>query len=93
VLEVAVVGDVVAETGFLIDMKDLKAILENVVVSEVDHRHLNLEVPWLEGINPTAENLARVFFERVAPALPAGVSLHHVTVHETERNSATYAAD
>jgi len=93
VLEVAVVGEVDAETGFLIDMKDLKEILEREVVSEVDHRHLNIEVPWLEGINPTAENLARVFFERVAPALPAGVSLHRVTVHETERNSATFAAD
>jgi 6-pyruvoyltetrahydropterin/6-carboxytetrahydropterin synthase len=93
VLEVAVIGEVNAETGFLIDMKDLKEILERVVVSEVDHRHLNLEVPWLEDINPTAENLARIFFERVAPALPPGVSLHRLTVHETERNSATYAAD
>lgn len=93
VLEVAVVGKVDAATGFLIDMKDLKAILEKAVVSEVDHRHLNLEVPWLEGINPTAENLARVFFERVAPALPPEISLQSVTVHETERNSATFAAD
>jgi len=91
VLEVAVRGRVNADTGFLIDMKELKDILKRVIVSEVDHRHLNLEVPWLEGINPTAENLARVFFERLEPTLPEGVELDAVTVHETERNSATFS--
>ena len=92
VLEVAVRGRVNADTGFLIDMKELKDILKRVIVSEVDHRHLNLEVAWLEGINPTAENLARVFFERLEPTLPEGVELDAVTVHETERNSATHTA-
>ena len=90
VFEVAVAGDVDPDTGYLIDMKELKGILDRVVVSEVDHRHLNLEVPWLEGINPTAENLARLFFERVRRELPAGVRLAAVTVHETDRNSATF---
>jgi 6-pyruvoyltetrahydropterin/6-carboxytetrahydropterin synthase len=71
-------------------MKDLKAVLARTVVDHVDHRHLNLEVPWLEGVNPTAENLSRVFFERVAPELPSGVELAALTVHETDRNSATY---
>jgi 6-pyruvoyltetrahydropterin/6-carboxytetrahydropterin synthase len=61
-------------------------------VDHVDHRHLNLEVTWLDGVNPTAENLARVFFERVAPELPEGVRLAELTVHETERNSASYRA-
>jgi 6-pyruvoyltetrahydropterin/6-carboxytetrahydropterin synthase len=90
VLEVAVVGDVDPDTGYLIDMKDLKGILHRSVVNEVDHRHLNLEVPWLEGVIPTAENLARVFFERVRGELPAGVRLAAITVHETDRNSATF---
>ncbi len=92
VLEVAVTGEVDAETGYLIDMKALKSIIHRAIVDQVDHRHLNLEVPWLEGINPTAENLARVFFERLAPDLPAGVELSSMTVHETERNSATYTS-
>ena len=92
VLEVAVRGRVNADTGFLIDMKELKDILKRVIVSQVDHRHLNLEVAWLEEINPTAENLARVFFERLEPTLPEGVELDAVTVHETERNSATHTA-
>jgi 6-pyruvoyltetrahydropterin/6-carboxytetrahydropterin synthase len=90
VLEVSVEGDVDPATGYLIDMKVLKDIVRGTVVDEVDHRHLSIEVPWLSGINTTAENLARAFFERIAPALPGGVRLAAVTVHETERNSASF---
>ena len=91
VIEAAVTGEVDPETGYLIDMKDLKAVLNRAVVSEVDHRHLNIEVDWLSDIIPTAENLAREFFERVAPELPEGVELVSITVHETDRNSATFS--
>ena len=90
VLEVRVRGEVDAETGYLIDMKDLKGVVQDRVINDVDHRHLNLEVPWLDGVIPSAENLARAFFERIAGFLPAGVELDMVTVHETERNSASY---
>lgn len=90
VLEVTVEGEVDADTGYLIDMKDLKEILRTAVVDEVDHRHLNIEVPWLAGIIPSAENLARVFYERVAPMLDQRLLLASVTVHETDRNSASY---
>ena len=84
-------GRVNPDTGYLIDMKDLKGIISRTVVADCDHRHLNIEVPWMAGINPTAENLARIFFQRVEPALPEGVELASLTVHETERNSATYS--
>jgi 6-pyruvoyltetrahydropterin/6-carboxytetrahydropterin synthase len=90
VLEVSVDGEVDPATGYLIDMKVLKDVVRGTVVDEVDHRNLSIEVPWLTGINTTAENLARAFFERIAPALPRGVRLAAVTVHETERNSASY---
>jgi len=90
-LEVSVGGEVDRETGYLIDMKALKDILRRVVVADVDHRHLNLDVPWLAGVNPTAENLARAFFKRIAPELPGGLRLTTVTVHETERNAATWS--
>jgi len=89
-VEVVVEGEVDPETGYLIDMKDLKSILRKKVISEVDHRHLNIEVPWLENIIPTAENLARIFFERVVSELPTDVSLASITVHETNQNSASY---
>ncbi len=90
-LEVTVEGEVDPETGYLIDMKDLKDVLRRTVVDDVDHRHLNLDVAWLAGINPTAENLARLFFERAASALPDGVRLVRMTVHETDRNSASWS--
>jgi len=90
VLEISVEGEVDPETGYLIDMKVLKDIVRRTVVDEVDHRHLSVDVPWLAGFNTTAENLARIFFERIAAALPAGVRLAVVTVHETERNSASF---
>jgi 6-pyruvoyltetrahydropterin/6-carboxytetrahydropterin synthase len=90
VLEVTVEGEVDPDTGYLIDMKDLKEVLRTSVVDEVDHRHLNIEVPWLAGVNPSAENLARVFYERIAPNLDEGLRLASVTVHETDRNSASY---
>lgn len=92
-LEVTVEGPVDPETGYIVDMKRLKAILAEVVVSDVDHRHLNHEVPWLEGIIPTAENLAVAFAGRIAPALPEGVRLVSVSVYETERNCATWRPD
>lgn len=90
VLEVTVGGRVNPETGYLIDMKELKTLIARTVVDEVDHRHLNHEVPWLTGVIPTAENLAEVFFHRIEPALPEGVVLESVTLRETDRNAATY---
>jgi len=90
VLEVSVEGEPDPETGYLIDMKDLKDVIQRTVVADVDHRHLNLEVDWLAGIIPTSENLARVFFKRIDAGLPERVRLAAVTIHETERNSATY---
>jgi 6-pyruvoyltetrahydropterin/6-carboxytetrahydropterin synthase len=89
ILEVTVEGDVDPDSGYLIDMKDLKQVLREAVVDDVDHRHMNFEVPWLSGVIPTAENLARVFFERVDGRLGDGVRLKAVTVHETPRNAAT----
>jgi 6-pyruvoyltetrahydropterin/6-carboxytetrahydropterin synthase len=90
VLEVSVEGEPNLKTGYLIDMKDLKDVIRDRVVNDVDHRHLNIEVEWLAGVNPTSENLARVFFERIESGLPDDTRLAAVTLHETERNSATY---
>jgi 6-pyruvoyltetrahydropterin/6-carboxytetrahydropterin synthase len=91
VLEAEVAGQVDPESGYLIDMKILKGIITRTVIDDVDHRHLNLEVSWLAEVIPTAENLARAFYRRIAPELPEGVRLTRITVHETERNSASYS--
>ena len=90
VLEVTVLGPVDPTTGYLIDMKILKDILRERIIDEVDHRFLNIEVPWLENVIPSAENLAETFFDRITDCLSDNLFLLKVTVHETDRNSATY---
>jgi len=89
-LDVTVEGAIDPETGFVMDLKLLREALEARVVDDVDHRNLNLEVPWLENVNPTTENLAVAIWDRLADAMPAGVLLASVVVHETPRNSVEY---
>ncbi len=57
-LEVTVEGEIDPETGFVMDLKRLKALLGRSVLADLDHANLNLDVPWLDGIIPTTENLA-----------------------------------
>lgn len=89
-LEVTVEGPVDPETGFVMDLKRLKDLVEERVVAEVDHRNLNLEVPWLEGVIPSTENVAVAIWERLVDRLPAGVRLAKVLLQETPRNSVEY---
>lgn len=86
-LEVTVEGPVNQETGMIMDMKALKALIQEVVLDRVDHKHLNLDVPFLRGIIPTAENLAVAFWEVLDPRIPAG-RLYELRLQETERNIA-----
>ena len=90
VLEVTVEGPVSAETGFVMDLRSLKEALQARVVEDVDHRNLNLEVSWLDGIMPSTENFAVAIWDRLAEALPDGVRLHRVFLRETENNSVEY---
>ena len=85
VLEVVVGGEIDQATGYLLDLKHLSEVMSRRVIEEVDHRNLNSDVPWLEGIIPTAENLAVAFWERMRSELPAG-SLRTVRVWETDKN-------
>ena len=92
VLEVSVEGEPNPDTGYLIDMKDLKGIINRTVVADCDHRHLNIEVPWLSGINPTSENLARVFYDRIEVDLPcASKPSNRANSSITERDFLTAA--
>ncbi len=88
-LEVSVRGAVDPETGFVIDLAQLKRIMNERIVDRVDHKHLNEDVDFLRGVNPTAENLAVVFWRELAPWIPAGV-LHCVRVYESDQNYADY---
>jgi len=92
-LEVTVEGEVDPETGYVMDLKRLRAALESRVVEDVDHRNLNLEVEWLAGMNPTTENLVVAIWNRIETHLPDGVRLARVVLHETPRNSVEYTGE
>lgn len=92
-LDVTVEGSIDPETGYVLDLKLLRDVLEARVVQDVDHRNLNLEVPWLQGVNPTTENLVVAIWNRMAGALPEGVRLARLVLHETPRNSVEYTGE
>lgn len=91
-IEVSVRGKIDPETGMVIDLKRLKDIMRDRVVDRVDHTNLNEDVDFLRGVIPTAENLARAFWQQLASALPAG-ELYEVMLQETERNSVRYRGE
>jgi len=91
-LEVSVKGRIDPETGMVIDLKRLKDLMRERVVDRVDHTSLNDDVDFLRGIIPTAENLARAFWQQLAPAVVDG-ELYEVVLQETERNSVRYQGE
>ncbi|MBL9213940.1 MAG: 6-carboxytetrahydropterin synthase [Opitutaceae bacterium] len=89
VLEVTLRGQPDPETGYIMDLGELKRVLQRAVVDPCDHRNLNEEVPFLRGIIPSTENPVIAFWGRIAPRVPAG-SLHRVRLYETPRNFADF---
>lgn len=88
-LDVSVSGEIDPATGFVLDINRLKAIVEERVVRHLDHKNLNLDVPWFREINPTAENIAAVCWRLLAPAV-APAMLVRIRLWETERNYVDY---
>jgi 6-pyruvoyltetrahydropterin/6-carboxytetrahydropterin synthase len=91
-LEITVEGEIDPETGYVMDFGDLKKSVDEAVVRKMDRRHLNYDVPFLAGVNPTAENIAvaiwRQLERRVSPA-----RLVRVSLNETERNRVVYEGE
>lgn len=86
-LEVTVEGEVNEETGEVIPLPTLDEIVDREVFERFDHKHLNEDCPEFEDLIPTSENLARVIFEVLSPALSErGVKLSRVGLHETMKN-------
>jgi 6-pyruvoyltetrahydropterin/6-carboxytetrahydropterin synthase len=82
-LEITVKGEVDSITGFVVDLKQLKEVMEKEVVQAMDHRHLNKEVPEFAKLIPTTENLAIAIWQRLQPKLQVA-KLHRVRVYEAE---------
>ena len=92
-IDVTVEGEVDPETGYVMDLKLLRDLVEERVLADVDHRNLNLQVPWLQGVNPTTENLVVAIWKRIADGLPEGVRLERIVLWETPRNSVEYSGE
>ena len=93
VIEVTVVGETDPETGYLVDLGKLKKVIQTRILSKCDHKNLNLDVDFLEGIIPSTENLAKSFYfelkDEVKKICHNG-NLYSVKLFETERNIAEY---
>jgi len=92
VLEVTVRGQPDAETGYVIDLAELKAILHRPSSTSGDHRNLNSDVDFLLGLNPSTENLVIAFWNEIAPLLPPAAKLHGVRLYETPATLPTTSA-
>ena len=89
-MDVTVEGEIDPETGFVYDLKQLRQLVEDDVINDVDHRNLNRDVEWMKDINPTTENLVVAIWHRLADKLPSSVRLVRLVLWETPRNYVEY---
>jgi len=88
-LEVTVSGEPDPKTGYVIDLKKLKKVIDEHFISKVDHKHLNLDVDFLRNVVPTAENIAIACWNQLAPRIKEG-KLYSVRLYESQNNSVEY---
>ncbi|HAJ80912.1 MAG: 6-pyruvoyl tetrahydrobiopterin synthase [Zunongwangia sp.] len=91
-LTVSVTGEVDPETGFVMDLKRLKDLIYTEVETPFDHKNLNVEVEEFKTLNPTAENITVVIWNKLREKLRENLDLQ-VTLYETPRNFVTYKGE
>lgn len=91
VLEVTLRGAVDPATGIVVNLKEIRDVMHELIVDCIDHRHLNHDAPLTRGINPTAENLVVLFWQVLHAHY--GATLHEVRLRETEKNWVTYTGE
>lgn len=88
-LIVSVRGEIDPETGYVIDMKVLKQLIRGHVEDVFDHKNLNLDTEEFKNLNPTAENIAVVIWNKLRPYIESPLDLS-IRLYETERNYVDY---
>ena len=89
ILEVVVKGDIDESTGFVINQKDLKKIINEKVIEKMDHKNLNIETDFMKGVIPTSENIVVAIWEQLVNEIKQG-KLYSVKLYETENNYFEY---
>jgi 6-pyruvoyltetrahydropterin/6-carboxytetrahydropterin synthase len=88
-LDLTVTGEVDADTGYVLDLNLLKELAQERLLNRLDHKNLNLDVPWFRDLIPTSENIAIVCWRELRAALPEHLSLR-LRLWETPRNYVDY---
>lgn len=91
-LEVTVIGDVNPETGFVLDIKKLKNLIHEYVISNVDHKNLNIDTEFMNGVIPTSENITIAIWNQLEDKIRGG-KLFSIKLYETENNYFEYKGD
>ena len=91
-LEVIVAGEVDSDTGFVMDLKDLKEIVRKNIISKVDHKNLNLDTDFMNGKIPTSENIVIAIWNELENKITKG-KLFSVKLYETENNYFEYKGE
>lgn len=91
-LIVSVTGAIDPETGYVMDMKVLKDLIASEVEEAFDHKNLNEQVPEFKTLNPTAENISVVIWQKLRPLIPTSLDLE-ITLYETPRNYVTFKGE
>ena len=89
-LYVTVKGRPDPKTGFIVNLKGLSKLIKTRIVDKMDHSNLNLDVDFLQGIQPSIENIAIAVWNELAGELPEGAQLHCIKLVETENNYVEY---
>lgn len=89
-LIVSITGEINPETGFVMNLDELKQIIQEQVDDYLDHKNLNLEIPEFKNLNPTVENISVVIWSRIREKLDANLKLK-ITLFETPRNFVEYS--
>ena len=91
ILFVTVKGELNKETGYVVNLKTLSKIIKKYIIDKIDHKNINLEVDFMTGILPSAENLAIAIWQELQPHIAElGVEAHCVKIVETENNFVEY---
>jgi len=91
-LIVSVTGEIDPETGYVIDVKIISDLVKSLVEDAFDHKNLNLDVPEFQELNPTAENIAVVIWNKLRPHIAKDKDLE-IVLYETPRNFVTYKGE
>jgi 6-pyruvoyltetrahydropterin/6-carboxytetrahydropterin synthase len=92
-LEVTVKGEPDPRLGMVVDIYELDQIVKRVVLDKVDHKNLNVDVDFMQGLIPTAENIVVAIWKELAPHIPAPANLARLRLVETRNNMAEYRGE